>query len=199
MLTSQSRGTTQSREGQGSLIRLPGRPISRDGIEIPQAWDSDPAGLAQRSAGLVSWHHEAEFQLTCNIPLSGWQHGNCSLPCPAGTWGFGCNASCQCANKAACSPQTGACSCTPGWHGSRCQLPCPVSVYRLPSWGGETMPPPPPKLVDLPAFYSFSKKGQFGEGCARRCDCDHSDGCDPVHGHCLCQAGWTGETWGVGG
>lgn len=58
------------------------------------------------------------------------------MPCPPGTWGFGCNASCQCAHEAACSPQTGACTCTPGWHGAHCQLPCPVSVQPPACLGG---------------------------------------------------------------
>lgn len=129
------------------------------------------------------------------VPLPGWQRGNCSVPCPPGTWGFSCNASCQCAHEAACSPQTGACTCTPGWHGTHCQLPCPVSVQSPACLGGREGTTSP-SLRACPTPHSLSKKGQFGEGCASRCDCDHADGCDPVHGHCLCQAGWTGEPYG---
>ncbi|KAI4548851.1 hypothetical protein MG293_001181, partial [Ovis ammon polii] len=127
---------------------------------------------------------------TC-VCKEGWQRGNCSVPCPPGTWGFSCNASCQCAHEAACSPQTGACTCTPGWHGTHCQLPCPVSVQSPACLGGREGTTSP-SLRACPTPHSLSKKGQFGEGCASRCDCDHADGCDPVHGHCLCQAGWTG-------
>lgn len=133
---------------------------------------------------------------TCNAPLPGWQRGNCSVPCPPGTWGFGCNASCQCAHEAACSPQTGACTCTPGWHGAHCQLPCQVSAQQ-PACLGEGRHGVPP--ADCPTLCDPSKKGQFGEGCASRCDCEHSDGCDPVHGLCQCQAGWMGEHAGCPG
>ncbi|KAF5920148.1 hypothetical protein HPG69_006419 [Diceros bicornis minor] len=87
----------------------------------------------------------------CKAPLPGWQRGNCSVPCPPGTWGFGCNASCQCAHEAACSPQTGACTCTPGWHGVHCQLPCPVSAQQ-PACLGERRAWHPP--ADWPALPS---------------------------------------------
>lgn len=130
---------------------------------------------------------------TCRALLPGWQPGNCSVPCLPGTWGFGCNASCQCAHEAACSPQTGACTCTPGWQGDHCQLPCPVSTQQPVCPGNGGSQPPPCQLTGLPPPHPLSKKGQFGEGCASRCDCDHADGCDPVHGRCRCQAGWTGE------
>lgn len=80
--------------------------------------------LARLRPGVLAW------EPTCRAPLAGWQPGNCSVPCSPGTWGFGCNASCQCAHAVACSPQTGACTCTPGWRGAHCQLPCPVSAQQ---------------------------------------------------------------------
>ena len=88
---------------------------------------------------------------TCKSPLPGWQHGNCSVPCPPGTWGFGCNASCQCAHEAACSPQTGACTCTPGWHGTHCQLPCLVSAQPSAFLGEGRAQHPPADWPVLPS------------------------------------------------
>lgn len=80
-----------------------------------------------------SWH--SAHPLYSFLSSLGWQRGNCSVPCPPGTWGFGCNSSCQCAHEGVCSPQTGACTCTPGWHGAHCQFPCPVSDHSPPAWG----------------------------------------------------------------
>lgn len=99
---------------------------------------------------MPSSQHKAGTALTC-LPSLGWQRGNCSVPCPPGTWGFSCNASCQCAHEGVCSPQTGACTCTPGWHGAHCQLPCPVSDHSPPAWGrgGRSTP-----RADLPALPS---------------------------------------------
>ncbi|KFO74322.1 Multiple epidermal growth factor-like domains protein 11, partial [Cuculus canorus] len=50
----------------------------------------------------------------------GWRGARCSLPCPDGTWGPGCNRSCDCARGAPCDPQSGTCRCPPGWQGPRC-------------------------------------------------------------------------------
>lgn len=42
------------------------------------------------------------------------QGHNCSVPCPAGTYGVNCSTSCKCKNRAQCSPVDGSCSCQPG-------------------------------------------------------------------------------------
>ncbi|KFP83944.1 Multiple epidermal growth factor-like domains protein 11, partial [Acanthisitta chloris] len=51
---------------------------------------------------------------------TGWHGPDCSMPCPAGTWGLNCNRSCDCAHGASCDPQSGTCSCPRGWQGPRC-------------------------------------------------------------------------------
>lgn len=81
---------------------------------------------------------------------TGWHGPNCSAPCPPGTWGPGCNRSCDCAHGATCSAQSGTCSCSPGWHGPRCHQPCPVSAPspKPPGGGlGATVPRSDPVLV----------------------------------------------------
>lgn len=60
--------------------------------------------------------------------FTGWRGPDCSIPCSEGTWGPGCNATCQCANKAQCHPANGSCTCTAGWRGDLCDQPCPVSL-----------------------------------------------------------------------
>uniref|UniRef100_A0A2K5UFL1 Platelet endothelial aggregation receptor 1 n=1 Tax=Macaca fascicularis TaxID=9541 RepID=A0A2K5UFL1_MACFA len=72
-----------------------------------------------------------------------------------------------------------------------------VLVFVLPTPTVSTVPHAAHVKMPSPAHPSTAsasvrKKGQFGEGCASHCDCDHSDGCDPVHGRCQCQAGWMG-------
>lgn len=42
------------------------------------------------------------------------QGPNCSVPCPAGTHGGNCSSSCNCKNRAQCSPVDGSCACKPG-------------------------------------------------------------------------------------
>lgn len=53
---------------------------------------------------------------------------DCSIPCSSGTWGLGCNQTCQCANGAACDPANGTCTCSAGWRDEYCDASCPVST-----------------------------------------------------------------------
>lgn len=64
--------------------------------------------------------------------FTGWRGLDCSIPCSEGTWGPGCNATCQCANKAQCHPADGSCTCTAGWRGDLCDQTCPVSLLPNP-------------------------------------------------------------------
>ncbi|XP_073662090.1 platelet endothelial aggregation receptor 1 isoform X8 [Tursiops truncatus] len=142
---------------------------------------------------------------TCKSPLPGWQHGNCSVPCPPGTWGFGCNASCQCAHEAACSPQTGACTCTPGWHGTHCQFPCLKGMFGegcasrcdcdhsdgcdpvhghcqcQAGWTGTRCHLPCPE-------------GFWGTNCSNTCTCKNGGTCIPENGNCVCAPGFRGPS-----
>lgn len=114
---------------------------------------------------------------------------DCSLPCSSGTWGFGCNQTCPCANEAACDPVNGTCTCSPGWRGQYCDLPCPVSeleellLCRNLHQAALTC-----------AVCALCQDGFYGLDCRETCDCVNADGCDPVTGSCRCLAGWTGET-----
>ena len=146
---------------------------------------------------------------------AGWHGPDCSTPCPDGTWGPGCNQSCDCAHGATCSAQSGVCSCTPGWHGPRCHQSCPVSVPPTAPQRGVTVTSTAiPSVTILSAtmpgttFPSATlpnadlipepQNGTFGASCGQRCECDHADGCDPITGECHCLPGWTGEGARVG-
>lgn len=61
-----------------------------------------------------------------SIFLAGWHGVDCSINCPSGTWGLGCNLTCQCLNGGACNALDGTCTCAPGWRGEKCELPCQV-------------------------------------------------------------------------
>lgn len=58
--------------------------------------------------------------------VSGWHGVDCSINCPSGTWGLGCNLTCQCLNGGACNILDGTCTCAPGWRGEKCEYPCQV-------------------------------------------------------------------------
>lgn len=62
---------------------------------------------------------------------AGWHGVDCSIRCPSGTWGFGCNLTCQCLNGGACNTLDGTCTCAPGWRGKKCELPCQVCALRV--------------------------------------------------------------------
>lgn len=87
-------------------------------------------GVVQRTqTSSQSLHTGSPANLSPSVsfpPRPGWQGAACSAPCPAGTWGAGCNQTCHCANGATCSPIDGGCTCTAGWQGSQCMQPCPV-------------------------------------------------------------------------
>ncbi|XP_033613974.1 platelet endothelial aggregation receptor 1 [Fukomys damarensis] len=155
-------------------------------------------------AAQAAMHLTGGQLLTCR-PLPGWRRGNCSVPCPTGTWGFGCNASCQCANEGVCSPQTGACTCTPGWRGAHCQLPClkgqfgkgcathcdcdhadgcdPVRGHCQcqAGWTGTRCHLPCPE-------------GFWGANCSNACTCKNGGTCLPENGNCVCAPGFRGPS-----
>ena len=73
-------------------------------------------------------------------------HGNdCTLPCPAGTWGAECTQQCTCTEQRLCDHETGAClfNCPVGWTGTQCDAPC--------------------------------ERGTYGQNCRLECDCTGSD------------------------
>ncbi|KAL7988819.1 hypothetical protein Chor_007738, partial [Crotalus horridus] len=63
--------------------------------------------------------------------VSGWHGVDCSINCPRGTWGLGCNLTCQCLNGGACNILDGTCTCAPGWRGEKCEYPCQDGMYGL--------------------------------------------------------------------
>lgn len=63
----------------------------------------------------------------CCGACAGWLGLDCSINCPSGTWGPGCNLTCMCGNGGACNALDGRCTCTPGWRGERCDHRCQVS------------------------------------------------------------------------
>jgi hypothetical protein len=57
-----------------------------------------------------------------------WQGIVCANRCPAGTWGEGCNLTCDCYNGASCHHITGQCECQPGFQGDRVSAQCHILV-----------------------------------------------------------------------
>lgn len=126
-----------------------------------------------------------------SAPPIGWHGPDCSVPCPAGSWGPSCNRSCDCAHGASCDPQSGTCHCPPGWQGPHCLQPCPVSPSGCAGAAGTGVWCHHPVLTRQPV--PMLQNGTFGAGCGERCVCAHADGCDPVTGECHCLPGWTGK------
>ena len=92
-------------------------------------------GRAQRSSLLPLFPHT--LYCPCH---AGWHGVDCSIRCPSGTWGFGCNLTCQCLNGGACNTLDGTCTCAPGWRGAKCEFPCQVCVLCLGSHACKPMP-----------------------------------------------------------
>lgn len=74
------------------------------------------------------------WSLTCSgiNPSSGCDP--CAAECPEGSFGPGCESSCQCQNGAACDHVSGACTCTAGWTGTFCEkgtaaAPAPFRIH----------------------------------------------------------------------
>ncbi|KAJ7994572.1 hypothetical protein DPEC_G00250860 [Dallia pectoralis] len=127
---------------------------------------------------------------------------DCSVPCPAGTYGTNCSSSCSCHNEITCSHIDGACICREGWLGVDCTIPCSSG-----SWGlrcnqtclcsnGAACDPVNGTCTCAPGWRSEycdtpCAEGSFGEQCQEQCACIHADGCDPESGYCRCLAGWT--------
>lgn len=87
----------------------------------------DTCPLAGR--GKILWEEWGKTWLISDfnsIFLAGWHGVDCSINCPSGTWGLGCNLTCQCLNGGACNALDGTCTCAPGWRGEKCELPCQV-------------------------------------------------------------------------
>uniref|UniRef100_A0A2R9B7S2 Platelet endothelial aggregation receptor 1 n=1 Tax=Pan paniscus TaxID=9597 RepID=A0A2R9B7S2_PANPA len=142
---------------------------------------------------------------TYQAPPPGWQRGNCSVPCPPGTWGFGCNASCQCAHEAVCSPQTGACTCTPGWHGAHCQLPCPKGQFgegcasRCDCDHSDGCDPVHGRCQCQAGWmgarcHLSCPEGLWGVNCSNTCTCKNGGTCLPESGNCVCAPGFRGPS-----
>lgn len=72
----------------------------------------------------------------CGSHHTGWHGVDCSIRCPSGTWGFGCNLTCQCLNGGACNTLDGTCTCAPGWRGPKCEFPCQVCMLWVAMPGG---------------------------------------------------------------
>lgn len=64
-----------------------------------------------------------------DLVYPGWLGLDCSINCPSGTWGPGCNLTCRCGNGGACNALDGQCTCASGWRGERCELRCQVREY----------------------------------------------------------------------
>lgn len=88
-------------------------------------------GRAQRSSLLPLFPHTL-----CRSCHAGWHGVDCSIRCPSGTWGFGCNLTCQCLNGGACNTLDGTCTCAPGWRGPKCEFPCQVCMLWVALPGG---------------------------------------------------------------
>ena len=52
--------------------------------------------------------------------LPGWKGDDCSVPCPANTWGIACAQRCTCLHNGTCRPNDGQCRCHDGWMGPQC-------------------------------------------------------------------------------
>jgi len=55
--------------------------------------------------------------------------GDCSQPCPIGTFGPNCAHECYCHNGATCNRVDGKCKCKAGYAGNRCEDHCPEGYF----------------------------------------------------------------------
>uniref|UniRef100_A0A3Q2SQ93 EGF-like and EMI domain containing 1 n=1 Tax=Fundulus heteroclitus TaxID=8078 RepID=A0A3Q2SQ93_FUNHE len=151
---------------------------------------------------------------------AGLQGNQCHQACQTGNYGENCRLSCDC-RGAPCDPVTGECDCPAGKRGSSCQEGVYLvtlsltdslqkqhhsvrsSLNSLTSWTFICL-----RFAKIPHDHHYHQKeliqtlclcsaceaGLWGRGCISRCQCqDHSVGCDPVSGQCVCEAGYTGD------
>lgn len=122
-------------QSQGCLLLL-GLGLGSAVMHLQDIWYRETwLGRAQRSSLLPLFPHT--LYCPCH---AGWHGVDCSIRCPSGTWGFGCNLTCQCLNGGACNTLDGTCTCAPGWRGAKCEFPCQVCVLCLGSHAWKTMP-----------------------------------------------------------
>ncbi|NXK42905.1 PEAR1 protein, partial [Piprites chloris] len=130
----------------------------------------------------------------------------CSVPCPPGRFGPGCQGECRCHNGGHCDPRWGHCQCAPGFTGEQCRERCPVGRYGQDCQescdcanGGRCFHVDGGCLCE-PGFQGSRCEerrclpGLYGLHCQSRCLChpQHSQSCHPMLGECVCQPGWAG-------
>uniref|UniRef100_A0A8C3Y2E7 EGF-like domain-containing protein n=1 Tax=Catharus ustulatus TaxID=91951 RepID=A0A8C3Y2E7_CATUS len=140
-------------------------------------WTVPPLNVASASA----------FPADPGAPLQG---EICSMPCPPGRFGPGCQGECRCHNGGQCDPHGGQCQCAPGFTGDWM-----ASVW---GWGGSQESPqlsvglcqhlcPPCRCQER------CPVGRYGQDCQESCDCANGGQCFHVDGGCLCEAGFQGS------
>nr|XP_020653938.1 platelet endothelial aggregation receptor 1 [Pogona vitticeps] len=142
---------------------------------------------------------------TCICP-PGWMGALCSLPCPAGRFGSGCQGECQCRNGGQCRRDSGQCQCAPGYTGEHCREECPAGRYGQDcaqrcdcANGGRCFPLNGACLCEAGFLGDSCEEREcpaafYGLGCRSACLChpQHTRSCHPLSGECTCQPGWAG-------
>ncbi|NXD31389.1 PEAR1 protein, partial [Spelaeornis formosus] len=130
----------------------------------------------------------------------------CSMPCPPGRFGPGCQGECHCHNGGHCDPHGGQCHCAPGFTGEQCQERCPVGRYGQDCQescdcanGGQCFHVDGGCLCEAGFQGSRCEErhclpGLYGLHCQNHCLChpQHSQSCHPMLGDCVCLPGWAG-------
>ncbi|NWW20946.1 PEAR1 protein, partial [Falcunculus frontatus] len=130
----------------------------------------------------------------------------CSVPCPPGRFGPGCQGECRCHNGGHCDPHGGQCQCAPGFTGEQCQERCPVGRYGQDCQescdcanGGQCFHVDGGCLCEAGFQGSRCEErhclpGLYGLHCQSHCLChpQHSQSCHPMLGECVCLPGWAG-------
>ncbi|KAJ8273239.1 hypothetical protein GJAV_G00099290 [Gymnothorax javanicus] len=62
---------------------------------------------------------------------AGWTGANCTEVCLPGSYGDGCNQTCECWNGGSCDPVYGHCTCPAGYRGTSCEQVCSVGFYGI--------------------------------------------------------------------
>ncbi|NXA01094.1 PEAR1 protein, partial [Nesospiza acunhae] len=104
-------------------------PCQNGGICHPSSSSTCVCPHGWMVGGLCPSLHALPASVSPADPGAPLQGEICSVPCPPGRFGPGCQGRCGCHNGGHCDPHGGQCQCSPGFTGEQCQERCPVGRY----------------------------------------------------------------------
>lgn len=125
---------------------------------------------------------------TCSC-RSGFSGDRCEMPgCPGGRWGPDCQSDCLCQHGGHCSPQDGACTCTPGYRGEMCGETCGTGTYGMGCESSCTCPTGH-SCHPVTGDCTPCPRGSWGQDCKEECRCDAegTELCSHQDGKCFCK------------